>query len=251
MKGAFLTLLGRMLLKLRYRTRIEGLEAVLAKGRNGILLLPNHPAYLDPAILLTSFFPYLRPHILADKDNMAKPLMRRIIGRLGVIPIPDPAVHGEGSLTEIAQVLQNCGDGLRQGENYLLYPAGHIYLSRFEYLGGNSAVETILSKAPDTRVVLIRTTGFWGSSFSRAVDRHPDWVKCIFRGFGSLLANFLFFGPRRDIHVKLVEPLDFPKSAGRMAMNRYMEAFYNQDALRPLCALHDLGAGGVRTCLNP
>ena len=230
MKGGFLTLLGRMLLKLRYRTRIEGLEAVLAKGRNGILLLPNHPAYLDPAILLTTFFPYLRPHILADKDNMAKPLMRRIIGRIGVIPIPDPAIHGEGSLPEIAQVLQNCGEGLRQGENYLLYPAGHIYLSRFEYLGGNSAVETILSKAPDTRVVLIRTTGFWGSSFSKAIDRHPDWVKCILRGFRSLLANFLFFGPRREIHVKLVEPLDFPKSAGRMAMNRYMEAFYNQDA---------------------
>jgi acyl-CoA synthetase (AMP-forming)/AMP-acid ligase II/1-acyl-sn-glycerol-3-phosphate acyltransferase/acyl carrier protein len=230
MKGEFLTLLGRMLFKLRYRTRIEGLEAVLAKGRNGILLLPNHPAYLDPAILLTAFFPYLRPHILADKDNMAKPLMRRIIGRIGVIPIPDPAIHGEGSLPEIAQVLHNCGEGLRQGENYLLYPAGHIYLSRFEYLGGNSAVETILSKAPDVRVVLIRTTGFWGSSFSKAIDRHPDWAKCILRGSRSLLANFLFFGPRREIRIKLAEPLDFPKSAGRMAMNRYMEAFYNQDA---------------------
>jgi acyl-CoA synthetase (AMP-forming)/AMP-acid ligase II/1-acyl-sn-glycerol-3-phosphate acyltransferase/acyl carrier protein len=230
MKGGFLTLLGRVLLKLRYRTRIEGLEAVLAKGRNGILLLPNHPAYLDPAILLTSFFPYLQPHILADKDNMAKPFMRRIIGRLGVIPIPDPAIHGEGSLPEIAKVLQKCGEGLQQGENYLLYPAGHIYLSRFEYLGGNSAVETILSKAPDTRVVLIRTTGFWGSSFSKAVDRHPDWVKCILRGCRSLLANFVFFGPRREIRVQLVEPLDFPKSAGRMAMNRYMEEFYNRDA---------------------
>jgi acyl-CoA synthetase (AMP-forming)/AMP-acid ligase II/1-acyl-sn-glycerol-3-phosphate acyltransferase/acyl carrier protein len=230
MKGGFITLLGRMLLKLRYRTRIEGLEAVLAKGRNGILLLPNHPAYLDPVILLTTFFPYLRPHILADKDNMAKPLMRRIIGRVGVIPLPDPALHGEGSLSEIAKVLRDCGEGLRRGENYLLYPAGHIYLSRLEYLGGNSAVETILSKAPDTRVVLIRTTGFWGSSFSKATDRHPDWVKCILCGFRSLLANFLFFGPRRELRVTLVEPLDFPKSAGRMAMNLYMEAFYNRDA---------------------
>jgi acyl-[acyl-carrier-protein]-phospholipid O-acyltransferase / long-chain-fatty-acid--[acyl-carrier-protein] ligase len=118
MKGRFLTLLGRILLKLRYRTRIEGLETVLAKGRNGILLLPNHPAYLDPAILLTPFFPYLRPHILADKDNMARPLMRRIVGRLGVIPIPDPAIHDEGSRPEIAQVLRNCGKGLHKGENY-------------------------------------------------------------------------------------------------------------------------------------
>jgi acyl-CoA synthetase (AMP-forming)/AMP-acid ligase II/1-acyl-sn-glycerol-3-phosphate acyltransferase/acyl carrier protein len=230
MKGSFLAFIGRTLLKLRYRTRIEGLDAVLAKGRKGILLLPNHPAYLDPAILLTKFFPYLRPHILADKDNMAKPLMRGIIGRMGVIPIPDPAIHGESSLPEVTRILQDCGDGLRRGENYLLYPSGRIYLTRLENLGGNSAVEAILSKAPETRVVLIRTTGFWGSSFSRAVDRYPDWQKCILRGFGSLLANFIFFGPRRELRIKLVEPSDFPRNASRLAMNRYMEAFYNQDA---------------------
>jgi acyl-CoA synthetase (AMP-forming)/AMP-acid ligase II/1-acyl-sn-glycerol-3-phosphate acyltransferase/acyl carrier protein len=230
MKGGFLALLGRMLFKLRYRTRIEGLEAVLAKGSSGILLLPNHPAYLDPAILLTSFFPYLRPHILADQDNMAKPLIRPFVRRIGVIPIPDPTIHGERSLPEVTQVLQDCGKGLRQGENYLLYPAGRIYLNRFENLGGNSAVETILSKAPATRVVLIRTTGFWGSCFSKAVDRHPDWQKCILRGFRSLLVNFIFFGPRRELRITVVEPLDFPKNAGRLAMNRYMETFYNQDA---------------------
>ena len=230
MKGGFLTFLGRTLLKLRYRVRIEGLEVILAKGRKGILLLPNHPAYQDPAILLTNVFPFLRPHILADKDNMAKPVIRRLIGRIGVIPIPDPALHGETSLAEVAQVLKGCSEGLRQGENYLLYPAGHIYLSRFEDLGGNSAVETILSQAPATRVVLIRTTGLWGSSFSKAVDRHPDWGKCILHGFRSLLANCLFFGPRREVRIELVEPVDFPKGADRMVMNRYMEAFYNQDA---------------------
>jgi len=230
MKGGFLTFWGRALLGLRYRVRIEGLEAVLAKGKTGILLLPNHPAYLDPAILLTHFYPFLRPHILADKDNMAKPLVRWLIGRVGVKPIPDPSIHGEASLPEVAQVLKECSEGLRQGENYLLYPAGHIYLSRLEDLGGNSAVETILSQAPDIRVVLVRTKGMWGSSFSKAIERHPDWGKCILRGFRSLLANFLFFGPRREVSIELVEPADLPRREGRAAMNRYMEAFYNQDA---------------------
>jgi acyl-CoA synthetase (AMP-forming)/AMP-acid ligase II/1-acyl-sn-glycerol-3-phosphate acyltransferase/acyl carrier protein len=251
-KGEFLALIGRTLLKLRYRTRIEGLDAVLAKGRKGILLLPNHPAYLDSAVLFTNFFPYLRPHILADKDHMAKPLIRGFVRRIGIIPIPDPAVHGESSLPEIAQILQNCSEGLRQGENYLLNPSGRVYLSRFENLGGNSAVETILSGAPDTRVVLIRTTGFWGSSFSKAVDRHPDWQKCILRGFRSLLANFIFFGPRRELRVTVVEPLDFPKSAGRLAMNRYMEAFYNQDAPQARYVPYTIWErGGVRDLPEP
>ena len=230
MKGEFLALCGRAFLGLRYRVRIEGLEAVLAKGRTGILLLPNHPAYLDPAILLTHFYPSLHPHILADKDNMAKPLVRWLIGRVGVKPIPDPAIHGAASLPEVAQVLNESSEGLRNGENYLLYPAGHIYLSRFEDLGGNSAVETILSQAPEIRVVLVRTKGMWGSSFSKAIDRHPDWGRCILRGFRSLLANFLFFGPRRRVSIELVEPADLPRREGRAAMNRYMEAFYNQDA---------------------
>ncbi|MBK8793739.1 MAG: AMP-binding protein [Holophaga sp.] len=230
MKGGLLAFFGRQLLGLRYRVRIEGLEAILAKGNTGILLLPNHPAYFDPAILLTNFYRHLQPHILADKDNMAKPLARYLIGRVGVKPIPDPAIHGEASLPEVAQVLKETSEGLRKGENYLLYPAGHIYLSRFEDLGANSAVETILAQAPDIRVVLVRTTGLWGSSFSKAIDRHPDWGKCIFRGFRSLLANFLFFGPRREVRIELVEPADLPRREGRAALNRYMEAFYNQEA---------------------
>jgi len=211
MKGGLLAFFGRHLLALRYRIRIEGLETILAKGNTGILLLPNHPAYFDPAILLTNFYRHLQPHILADKDNMAKPLARYLIGRVGVKPIPDPPIHCEASLPEVAQVLKETSEGLRKGENYLLYPAGHIYLSRFEDLGANSAVETILAQAPDIRVVLVRTTGLWGSSFSKAIDRHPDWGKCIFRGFRSLLANFLFFGPRRDVRIELVEPADLPR----------------------------------------
>jgi 1-acyl-sn-glycerol-3-phosphate acyltransferase len=54
-----------------------------------VLLLPNHPAFVDPIILLTHFFPHLQPHILADRDNMARPLARWLTARLGVKPIPD------------------------------------------------------------------------------------------------------------------------------------------------------------------
>jgi len=230
MKGDFLTFCGRRLLHLRYRVRIEGLEAILAKGNTGILLLPNHPAYVDPVILLTHFYPRLHPHTMGDKDNMGKPGIRWLIERMGIKPIPDPAIHGEACLAEVAQVLQECVDGLRRGENYMLYPAGHIYLTRHEDLGGNSAVDKILAQAPDIRVVLIRTTGMWGSSFSKAVDRHPDWGKGILRGFKSLLASCLFFAPRRDVRIELVEPQDLPRSEGRAAMNRYMEAFYNVEA---------------------
>ena len=59
MIGRFLAFCARLILSLRYRVHIEGLENILAKGNKGVLLLPNHPAYLDPVILLAHFFQYL------------------------------------------------------------------------------------------------------------------------------------------------------------------------------------------------
>jgi acyl-CoA synthetase (AMP-forming)/AMP-acid ligase II/1-acyl-sn-glycerol-3-phosphate acyltransferase/acyl carrier protein len=230
MKGALLTRIGRALLSLRYKVRIEGLETILAKGSQGILILPNHPAYIDPAILLTHFFPALQPHILADKDNMGRPGIRWVVGRLGIKPIPDPALHGEKAVAEVAQVLQGAVEDLRRGENYLLYPAGHIYLGRYEDLGANSAVESILSQAPEVRVVLVRTTGLWGSSWSKAETAQPDLAKCLLHGLRALLASLIFFGPRREVRIEVVEPPDFPRDQDRLVQNRYLEAFYNQGA---------------------
>jgi len=228
MRGTILTAFGRFLLGLRYRVRIEGMESL--KGKRGLLFLPNHPAYVDPMILMAHLFPAFRPHTLADKDNMAKPGIRWIAERLGVKPIPDPARYGESCRPEVEQVIQECIAGLRRGENWLLYPAGRIYHSRFEDLGGNSAVETILAQAPEIGVVLVRTTGLWGSSFGRAPGRHPELMEGLLHGFKCLLANFLIFGPRREVRIELVEAPELPKREGRTALNRSLEAFYNQDA---------------------
>ena len=230
MKGTWLTAIGRRVLGLRYRTRLQGVEAVRGRGQGGILFLPNHPAYVDPMLLMAHLFPVFHPRTLADKDITAAPWIRWITGRLGVRSIPDPARYGEACRPEIEAVIQECIQGLRAGENWLLYPAGRVYHSRFEDLGGNSAVETILSQAPEVRVVLIRTTGLWGSSFGRASGRPPELVKSLTHGLKCLLANFLFFGPRREVCIELAEPQDLPRNQGRAGLNRYLEAFYNQDA---------------------
>ncbi len=230
MKGSALTAFGRFLLGLRYRVRLRGLEAIQKGGKGGILFLPNHPAYVDPMLLMARLYPEFQPRTLADRDMIAAPGIRWITARLGVQPIPDPARHGEASRAEVERVIQACTEGLRRGENWLLYPAGRIYHSRFEDLGGNSAVETILAQAPEIRVVLIRTSGLWGSSFGRASGRPPRLTRGLAHGFKCLLANLIFFGPRREVEIELAEPADVPWREGRAVLNRYLEAFYNQDA---------------------
>lgn len=226
----FLCWLGRRLLALRYRVRLSGLDEVARRGTRGILFLPNHPALIDPAMVVTALRSRFRPMVLADKDRMDIPGFHRLSAALGVKPILDPAQYGPGSRAALDEVTGDCIATLRRGENLLFWPAGRIYRSRYEDLGGNSLVETMLRAAPDIRVVLVRTRGLWGSRFGRAPSGEPRLFRALGRGVLTLLANGLFFAPRREVSIELVEPDNLPRGADRAALNRYLEEFYNRDA---------------------
>ncbi|MEI6167364.1 MAG: AMP-binding protein [bacterium] len=218
------------LLKLRYSVRVQGLCDISRRGRTGILFLPNHPALIDPVILMTRLYPRFRPRPLADQDQVNRPGVRWLAGQIQAITIPDPAVYGEASRKAVEDGVETCIQALKNGSNLLLYPSGHIARQRYENLAGASAVETILARLPEVRVVLVRTRGLWGSSFSRATGCAPALGKVSIKAARSLLANGLFFSPRRKVDIALSEPADFPRGAGRAVMNRYLEGVYNQEA---------------------
>ena len=58
--------------------------------------------------------------------------------------------------------------GLKNKENFLVYPAGKLKMQGSEEIGGNSFVYNLLQQHPSAQIVLVRTVGLWGSSFSRA-----------------------------------------------------------------------------------
>ncbi len=243
--------LGRLALRLRYRIKITGIEPVAARGTTGILFLPNHPALIDPVIVISELYGRFAPAALADKDRIASPIVGWITRQFDALPMPDLGRYGEAGRKDVEKAIQDCARLLAGGGNLVLYPGGHLMTSRLEHLGGNSAVETILKLAPDTRVVLIRTRGLWGSRFSRA-QGHPDFMATVVRHCWDLLANFIFFSPRRKVTVELGEPADLPRQAGREAMNRRLEAFYNEGAEPALHVPHTLWeAGGIRTLPEP
>jgi len=227
---AWLRNLVKMLLWLRYRVRLCGLGAVIRRGRSGILFLPNHPALIDPIILVTYLHQHFRARVLADQDQIDRFLVRWLARRAGVIPIPDLRRYGPPAAAQISMALDECAECLRRGQNVILYPAGHLYRSRYENLRGNSAVEYVLRKAPQARVVLVRTRGLWGSAFSLASGSIPDVGGVLRRGALRLLANLIFFSPRRKVTIELLEPVDFPRQAERTALNAYLERYYNADA---------------------
>ena len=229
MLANLLCALGRLLLRLRYRITILGLDAVRAKDCRKVLFLPNHPALIDPFILRALLQPGFAPHTLADRDTINRPFLRQLTRLLGVIPIPDAAKYGPEALGAVEEAMGRCAGCLAAGENLMFYPAGRIYRSKLEDLGGKSGVERLLREAPGTRVVLVRTSGLWGSGFGFGLTRnYPQLGQHIVRCVGAVLANFLFFVPRRAVTIEFVETAELPSE--RDALNRFLEAFYNQNA---------------------
>jgi len=220
----------KWLLSLRYNISISGIEAVAAKGTGGILFLPNHPALIDPIILCAHLHGRFAPRAIGDKDQVDRPVIRWLARRTGVRTIGGMAKYGSSARSEIEKVLDQSIEGLKHGENLLLWLAGRCTQSYLENLSGNSSVERVLRQFPQVRVVLIRITGLWGSGFSWARGYEPKVAKVLRKGFISLLLSGIFFAPRRKVTIEFYEPADLPRDADRNTLNRFLERYYNANA---------------------
>ena len=252
MLNAFLRALFKALLSLRYRIRIEGLDQLAKMDDRGMLFLPNHPALIDPFILLcftTARFPV---RALAGRGQIDKPGIRWLASRIQVRKIPDAHERSGEVKHQIASMLRNTARALNSGEALVLYPAGRIYRRNREDLGNNGAVAFLVENCPNIRVVLVRTTGLWGSSFSRASGPSPSIAAAVKRGLFGLLKSGLLFAPRRHIRIEFSECTDFPRGANRDNVNRYLERHYNAIPMHRTYVPYSIWEqGGTRTLPEP
>ncbi|MBN2144250.1 MAG: AMP-binding protein [Candidatus Aureabacteria bacterium] len=227
----FLVRLVRLSLQLRYNWEIIGLDSVLSRGNKRILFLSNHPALIDPVLMFCHLYADFVPRTLADEYQINRPVIRSFARWYGVRTLPNLERGGVAGFTK--EILATTIEGLKQGENLLLYPAGHLKRTSLETLGAASAVETILKEVPEIRIVLVRQNGLWGSSFSYGYypDRTaPKFGRSAFKGFQYLLLNAFFFMPRRKLLYEFLEPSDFPRGADRLEVNHYIEDYFNSGA---------------------
>ncbi len=225
-----LGLLAKILLRLRYSIKIKGLDNIKSRGKSSILFLPNHPALIDPAIILSILHKDFAPQSLAVEFRLTHPLIAWISKRFGVRLIPDIPRTGHAASTVIEEVLSESVEHIRSNGNFLLYPAGRLKRSFMEEIRATSAVKLILEQVPDVRVVLVRQHGLWGSSFSWSSGKNPDLMFNLKQGLKYLFLNGLFFMQRRPVQIEFVEPKNFPRTADRLTMNRFLENFYNTNA---------------------
>ena len=250
--NTLLGLLAKILLRLRYSIKIKGLDDIKSKGKSRILFLPNHPALIDPAIIVSILHKDFAPRSLAVEFRLANPLIAWISKRFGARLIPDILRTGPAASTVVKKALSESIKDLRAGENLLLYPAGRLKKRYLEEIGATSAVEVILEQVPDVRVILVRQNGLWGSGFSWASGKNPDLMFNLKQGIKYLFINGLFFMPRRPVQIEFVEPKNFPRTADRLTMNRFLENFYNTNASRNTYVPYLFyEKGGVRICPEP
>ncbi len=224
----------RRILALRYRVELKGFDEISSKQferPGGVLFLPNHPAHMDPLFVILYVWPRFRIRPLVVEYIYRMPVMRPFMKLLGALAIPsfETSVN-QIKIRNAEKVLDRIVEGLRKKENFLLYPSGKLKHHGEEMLGGASAAHDVLSNCPDANVVLIRTTGLWGSSFSRALTgRSPDLMGNVFRGIVYALKNFIFFMPRRRVLIEFeADPKGLPRNSPRLQLNRFLENWYNR-----------------------
>ncbi|MBX9923776.1 MAG: AMP-binding protein [Rhabdochlamydiaceae bacterium] len=222
----------RLALRLRYRVKVEGLEKInsLKGSKPGVLFLPNHPAEIDPIILMSLLAPNFFPRSVIVEHFYYLKGFQFIMDLARVVPIPTMAEKANRwKEKEVAKILENLRLDLLAGENYIIYPAGKLKRSSWELLGGASFVHNLVQKNPEIPVVLVRTTGLWGSSFSAAqTGSSPRFQSVLKHALKVILKNLVFLVPKRDVLVQLEIASDLPKEASRLEFNRVLESWYNQ-----------------------
>jgi long-chain-fatty-acid--[acyl-carrier-protein] ligase len=226
--------IARLVLSSRYRVRLHGADRLRAL-RGPVLILPNHPGYVDPPIVLTTLWPYLHPRPMLFEGNFRNPVLYPLMLVLNALRVPDLTQASRRARARAEEAIQGAIDALRRGENVILWPSGRTQRgSGVEMLGGVRAVTDILRAVPQAQVVLVRTRGVWGSRLSWAyTGDFPNLTGRLLQSVGLLLANLLFFMPRRQVDIT-AEPIDRARlpELERLTVNRWLEDWYNAD-VRP------------------
>ncbi len=249
---AILRVISWALLSLRYRIDVVGFRELLPQDERGILFLPNHPALIDPFILFCVLTAKYDVRPLAGRGQLEKPVVGWLANRVRVRKIPDASEKGEGKQHRIAAILRDTVRSLNTGEALVLYPAGQIYRHGHEELTTQGSVAVMTRRCPSVRIVLVRTTGLWGSSFGRAGGRVPTVGSALRMGFCGLLKSGLLFMPRRQLRIEFTECTDFPRGAPRDEVNRFLLRFYNAVPERHLYVPYSpWERGGTRVVPEP
>ena len=226
----FLAFFVRSVLKLRYKVTFVGTDII--KKESTLLLLPNHQALVDPLILISNIYPYVMVSPAITSSYYDFFLFKPILKYLGAIRVSD-LQNGSRNVNVLKDISRAIIKGLKRGKSVVLYPSGQISNGGIEKIANKKSAHKIVSKLPrNSKVILVRISGLWGSMWSKAkTGKSPDFFLLLIKGFFYVLINFLFFLPKRKVTIEFVDLTEEAvvyAGEDRKKFNSFLEQFYNQ-----------------------
>ena len=234
---------GRWIFARRYKVEVDGLSAVAQDA--AYLVLPNHPAMVDPMLVSLMFWKTpLKP--LSDESFFHTGIVAPAVLRtLGAVPVPDLRKHRTAKGASIARGLGDIVKStLEDGGNVIFYPSGHIQTEpEHEDIGTRQLAYNIckdigeagLRARAHIRIIGVRTRGLWGSIWSRkGRTTSPAFVPTFIK---SVLLWF-FWSPfvrrrRVTMHVEdLTERVKEWSKGTRLEFNAKLSAWYNEGSIQ-------------------
>lgn len=234
--------IGRWFLARRYQVECSG-DLTFEKKKN-YLIIPNHPAIVDPLILVPEL------HVkgldicpLVDESFFSNGIVRHVLALFNAVRVPDfrkanfrPFLKVrptyKSSVKRAKALSYSVLALLTSGENVLLYPSGHITADGREELGNRQLAFNAISQLPDgVEVIGVRIRGLFGSMWSRAGGRQPPpFVKTLIKAV--LIWPASLFRRRRSVTIhaenitaSVVEWSKLP----RVEFDRMLERWYDAD----------------------
>ena len=196
------------------------------------LVLPNHPAMVDPMLVGSTLWQLpLRPlcdELFLDRGGISAMALKT----LGAVRVPDLRKHRSAEGAKVARGLTGVvTDALASGKNIIFYPSGHIWTKPREEIGTRQLAYNVCRELPpNVRVIGVRTTGLWGSIWSRQNrTSSPSFAPTLLRSVLRWPVCILL-GRRREVKMHFEDLTDRVRewsALTRLDFNRQLEEWYN------------------------
>lgn len=219
----------KAILSLRYKVTVKGAEQL--KNASPVLILPNHPALVDPIILLSHIYKYSNAIPVISSSFYDIPVLKSFFSRLGAVRVSD-LDGGSRNINVLNDISRAVLKGFKRDKNIILYPSGQLASQGYTKIFNKKSAQKIVNKAPDNVTIIgVRTTGLWGSMFSKAkTGKSPHFLIQLLKGIFYIIVNLIFFLPRRKVTIEIEDLTQLAKDnalLGRKTFNLFLEDFYN------------------------
>jgi 1-acyl-sn-glycerol-3-phosphate acyltransferase len=230
--------LGRFFVSLRYDIDVQHDQNLDTDSLNNgpVLILPNHPSYLDPVLVMASLPLMELPRPLVFSGTYRHAAMYPFLKAVNAFEVPWSDKPNREVYKASQEVLDRSADALNNGQHILLYPSGKLQRQGHEIVGAARGAYDLVQRCPDAKILLVRTRGIWGSRFCcQRTGGVPNLTRTLWFAFFTMCASLFFFLPKRRVTMFMQEIKrdDLPLHDKR-AFNAFLDSFYNAEGPEPV-----------------